>query len=248
MRLSVFKTHDELSRSAAGHIIQLVIAKPNAVLCLATGNTPGLTYKHVVELAKKDQVDFSRARIISLDEWVDIPRTNPGSCYSFLHEHIFAPLEIHHEQINFFNGQAVDLIAECQQIDKKIHEVDGIDLMVLGIGMNGHIGFNEPGVSNNLKAHVAELDDATRVVGKKYFSGEVELKRGITLGISQILAAKKIIMLANGSSKSDIVKRTLEEEISNFIPASFVLNHPNSFIFLDELAAEKLSQRPSVNP
>lgn len=241
MNLFVYKTYEELSRHAADQVIQSVVDKPEAVLCMATGSTPILTYSYVSAFAKQNRVDFSRVHFISLDEWVGVPRTNAGSCYAFLHASLFAPLVIRNDHIHFFNTEADDLVFECKRIDAKIIELGGIDFMLLGVGMNGHIGFNEPGVSRKLNAHVIELDEVTCTVGQKYFSEETKLKNGITLGLAQIMKSRKILLLATGSDKQDIIRKTLEGKISNDVPASFIRKHPNGYVLLDLSAAGELT-------
>lgn len=240
MHLHVFETPELLARSAAGNILALVSTKPNAVICIASGDTPRLTNKYVVEGAKQHGIDFSGVQFISLDEWVGVPRSNTGSCYYFLNETIFEPLAIQESNIHFFNATANDLSAECKRINNTIKDLNGIDLIVLGIGVNGHIGFNEPGVSPDLLAHVLDLDPITLQVGQKYFAESATLQKGITLGIRCIMQCKMAILMATGSKKAAIIKKTLEEKVSNAVPASYMQAHNNSLVLLDKEAAALL--------
>ena len=240
MHQHIFETPELLAKSAAGNILDLVSTNPNAVICIASGDTPRLTNKYVVEGAKQHGIDFSRVQFVSLDEWVGIPRTNTGSCYYFLNETIFEPLAIKEGNIHFFNATATDLQAECERMNKTIAELNGIDLIVLGIGVNGHIGFNEPGVLPDLFAHVIDLDAITLQVGQKYFAETSSIQKGITLGIEWIMQSKMAILMATGSKKAAIIKKTLEEKVSVAVPASYIQAHSNSFVLLDKDAAALL--------
>lgn len=238
--VSIFKNYEELSAFAAEQIISMVQLKPAAVLCLAAGNTPRLTYQKVVALANEKKVDFSAITFIGLDEWIGIAPAIEGSCYHFLNQLIFIPLSIQKNRIHFFDALANDPEAECFRIDKIVNELEGIDLTLVGIGINGHIGFNEPGIDPNLGAHVVVLDAVTSKVGQKYFKENRELTKGITLGMAQIMASRKVLLMANGKNKSGIIYKTLRENISVSIPASFIREHPNGLILLDEEAAGEL--------
>ncbi len=242
MKLNIFPSHQDQSTFVAEQIINAVREKPTAVFCLASGETPRLTYSIVVSLAKKQHVDFSHVRFVGLDEWVGISPTNSGSCYCFLNETIFKPLGINENQIHFFDGLSQELSHECKKMNEIIAESGGIDLMLVGIGLNGHIGFNEPGVPSNLYAHVIELDSITQQVGQKYFTTATPLTKGITLGLSHFLEAKLAIVMANGNKKASIIKSSLELEVSNQIPASLIRNHKNGMVALDEEAASQLAR------
>lgn len=238
--ISVFKNYEELSAFAASQIIKTVQEKPASVLCLAAGNTPKLTYQKVVALANEQKVDFSAVTFIGLDEWIGIGHTVAGSCYHFLNELIFTPLYIQKKQIHFFNAIENNPEAECLRINNIINELGCIDLILVGIGMNGHIGFNEPGINPKLNAHVVVLDTVTSKVGQKYFKEQRELTKGITLGMAQIMASGKVLLLANGQSKAAIIRKTLMENIAILVPASFIREHSNGLILLDDEAASEL--------
>lgn len=238
--ISVFKNYEELSAFAADQIIKTVQEKPAAVVCLAAGNTPKFTYQKVVALANEQKVDFSAVTFIGLDEWIGIGHDVEGSCYHFLNELIFSPLSIQKEHIHFFNAIKNDPEAECLRIDNIINELGCIDLTLVGIGINGHIGFNEPGINPKLNAHVVVLDTVTSKVGQKYFKEQKELTKGITLGMAQIMASGKVLLLANGQSKAAIIRKTLMENIAILVPASFIREHPNALILLDDDAASEL--------
>jgi galactosamine-6-phosphate isomerase len=241
MEISVFKNYEELSRHAANEIASTIQSMPGSVICLASGNTPKRTCELFVEDVWSKNVDVSKMHFIGLDEWVGIGPEDPGSCQYFFRKNIINPLNLSVNNYHLFNVMAADLGTECIRMDNVIARLGGIDLMVVGIGMNGHVGFNEPGVPFDLTCHVAKLDSMTQEVGQKYFSGKKELKRGITLGLVHIMQARKVLLLANGRGKAAIVSRALREDVSEQLPASILQTHPNSLILLDEEAASKLA-------
>jgi glucosamine-6-phosphate isomerase len=243
MQLKIYKDHQGLSDAAANEVIELVKNKPTAVVCMASGETPRLTCKLLVEKAVKQNVDLSRITFIGLDEWVGIPPENDGSCHYFFHTEIFKPLQLSSSQVHLFDAMSGNLDEECKKADKLILEKGGIDLMIVGIGMNGHIGFNEPGVSFDNYAHVISLDETTITVGQKYFKTAVTLQQGITLGLKHLQQTKKVLLLANGTKKAAVIKQTVEGKITNEFPASIMQTHANGFVMIDEEAAASLDRK-----
>ncbi|MEX2232181.1 MAG: glucosamine-6-phosphate deaminase [Cyclobacteriaceae bacterium] len=237
MQLMIFKDYSALSFHAAKEIVDLVRNKPDAVLCLASGDTPRQTYNLVAETATSKQVDFSRCTFVGLDEWVGISPDNEGSCHYFLYTHLFEPLRIQTSHIHLFNGLSEDFGNECKKMDAIIRKKGGIDLIVVGVGMNGHVGFNEPGVPPNLYSHVVALDSTTQSVGQKYFKQSTELLQGITLGLQHLLESRKAIMMASGRKKAEVMRKALEEPVSREMPACIIRNHKQGMVFLDEEAA-----------
>lgn len=242
MKLEIFENYEELSLHAAKEIIGMVQQKPNAVFCLATGDSPKRTYSLLANEATQSGVDFSKAYFIGLDEWVGVPPTNPGSCHYYLTRNVFQPLGIGAAHIHLFNALSKNLQSECQSMDEAIRDLGGIDLMLVGIGMNGHVGFNEPGISPDLYSHVINLDEVTQTVGQKYFNETMVLKQGITLGLKHFLESTVALLVANGEKKAGIIKRTLEENISKNLPATFIRTHANGKIFIDNDIASKLTR------
>lgn len=242
MQLTIFKDYNALSQQAAEEIIALVKRKPDATLCLASGSTPLLTCEWLVQKAKAENTDLSLCTFIGLDEWIGIPPENEGSCAYFFQNQVFKHLNFSPARIHLFNALSDNPEQECKKIDNIIFENGGIDLMLVGVGMNGHIGFNEPGVSFELYAHVAELDETTTSVGQKYFKEATELHQGITLGLKHLLESKKVLMLANGRKKAAIIQKALEGEITSNLPASIIRRHPNSVVMIDEEAAAMLKR------
>jgi len=243
MQLKIYKDYHTLSEAAANEIVDLVKNKPNAVLCLASGDTPRLTCKLFAEKAIKEKLDLSHITFIGLDEWVNIQQENEGSCHYFFHHEIFNPLHFSSAQIHLFNAMSGSLEDECRKMDTAIFEKGGIDLMIVGIGMNGHIGFNEPGVSFDNYSHVIDLDETTISVGQKYFKTAVSLQKGITLGLRHLQESKKVLLLANGTKKAEVIKKTVEGEINSSFPAGIMQKHSNGFVMIDEEAAGLLDHK-----
>ena len=242
MELQIFDTYEMLSSAAAELIINAVKKKPHTVFCFASGDTPKRTYELLVNTAKNDKVDFSQCTFIGLDEWLGIPPENPGSCHYFLQTYLIQPLGLNAAQVHLFDAMAINPQEECDKMNVLIREKKGIDCMLVGVGMNGHIGFNEPGTSITLNAHVIDLDSTTLSVGQKYFSSEVPASKGITIGLEQVLEAGTLLMMANGKKKAAIIKQALEEEITNHTPASLIRHHANGILMIDEEAASDLNK------
>ena len=247
MHLKVYKDYQTLSSHVASEIIRLVNSKPAAVLCLASGHTPVLTYSILAEQAAAGNVDFKECFFIGLDEWQGIPPGKEGSCHYFLQKNIFEPLHISSSQFQVFDALTQDAEKECDKMNQTISGKGGIDLMLLGVGMNGHLGFNEPGVSFDNYSHIVELDDTTRSVGQKYFEDQTALGKGFTLGVKNVMETREVIVMANGVKKAEVMKKVLEGEISNEVPASIIRNHPNGFVMIDEGAASLLQLKQTAN-
>lgn len=243
MKIHVFENYEALSANAAEQTVNTIRKKSNAVICLASGHSPQRTCEIFVEMAKSKKLDLSAVHFIGLDEWVGIPPDDPGSCHFFFSKNLFEPLGIKRSNYHLFDISADNLTAECARMDGLVSDLGGIDLMIVGIGMNGHIGFNEPGVAFHLKAHVAQLHNTTIEVGQKYFSEKKVLTQGITLGLSYLTNAKKVLLLANGEKKAEIVSKALTGPVDPTIPASILQNCEHGFVLLDQDAASKLPEK-----
>jgi glucosamine-6-phosphate isomerase len=241
MNIQILENYDEMSKAAADLIIRQVNRKPDSLLCLAAGGTPVGTFRVLVQAAQAGKVDFSQVKFVGLDEWVGIDQSEKGSCFEMLSTDFFTPLQISRQQIQFFNGKAADLTEETKRIDDYIFSQGAIDLMLLGLGVNAHLGFNEPGVSFETYSHVIDLDPVTATVGQKYFSEQKELRQGITLGIRHVLNAKTVILIANGASKAEAVYHMVKGEVTNQVPASVLQRHANCHVLLDTEAAKQIS-------
>ncbi len=241
MELKRFRNYQELSEFVAGEIADSIKNKPSLVLCLASGDTPKLTVELLVNKINEEKIDRSKITFIGLDEWVGLPPTNSGSCHYFFKNNLIGPLQLMTSQYFLFDALADDLRNECLKMDKFINEKNGIDIMVVGIGMNGHIGFNEPGSSFDNLSHIIDLDEITRSVGQKYFNEKVELSQGITIGFKHLLNAKKVFLMANGSKKAEVIKKTVQGPVTEYFPASIMQQHENGFVLVDDDAASLLS-------
>lgn len=242
MTIRVFEDTEQLASAAAEAILDTVKANPYSLLCFATGNSPVRTYQLLTENAFRENIDFTRCRCIGLDEWVQVPRTNSGTCYHLLREQLFIPLGIKESQILLFDGMAQDLEQECSKMNSFIQAQSGVDCIVVGIGTNGHIGFNEPGVDMNLQAHVQDLHESTVKAGAHYFSQPTVISRGITLGMTQVLGARKLLLLANGKSKAAILRASLQGIPTRKVPASFIQQADHAMVLIDKEAASELYQ------
>ncbi|MFY7910901.1 MAG: 6-phosphogluconolactonase [Emticicia sp.] len=238
MQIQTFQNPEQLATHTAKFIIDLVKTKPTATLILTSGDTPVLTYKKIVELAKPS--DFEQVTIIGLDEWVGVPATSEGSCRYIVEENLLKPLEINLEQYTFFDSMSADLESECKRVDELLFSKGGADLIMVGVGVNGHIGLNEPGYSFDNYCHVSELADVTITIGQKYFKEITSLTQGITIGLKHLLEAKVAILIATGERKSEVLKQTFDQEPNVGLPSTVFKLHTNSYVWVDEAAAKLL--------
>jgi galactosamine-6-phosphate isomerase len=235
MQIQTFQNPEQLATHTAQFIIDLVKNKPNATLILTSGDTPVLTYKKIVELAQA--ADFEQVTIIGLDEWVGIPATSEGSCRYIVEENLLKPLGINPAQYTFFDSMKADLESECKRVDDLLFSKGGADLIIVGVGLNGHIGLNEPNTSFDNYCHVSELAEITISTGQKYFSSSTALTQGITIGLKHLLEAKTAILIATGERKAEVIKQTVEQAPNEALPATVFKLHQNSYIWLDEAAS-----------
>jgi glucosamine-6-phosphate isomerase len=237
MQINVSKNYEELCKEVANFIVDEIKELSTPLLCLAGGDTPLGVYKNFIELSKSGRADFKNAGFIGLDEWVGLDGSDSGSCRFTLDESLYRPLAIEETKIQFFDGKTKDLSLQCDETNQFLETNGPIDLALLGIGMNGHVGFNEPGSTLDSVCSVVSLDETTQTVGKKYFEIDQKLDKGITLGLKQILEARTIILIASGQKKKSIVKTLLDNEnVDPSFPVSSLWQHPNCFFFLDEAA------------
>jgi glucosamine-6-phosphate isomerase len=237
MKQIIYNDYTELSVKTAEQIAAIISKKPDALLCFPAGETSVGTFKHLIELTKKGKISFKESKIVGLDEWANIGAMKSENCFSFLKKHFFDHIDFSEENLCFFDGESANLEKECLKTDDFIKRSGPIDMILLGAGMNGHLGLNEPGTSFDLYSHIVTLDETTKVVGQKYFSGKVTLTKGITLGLKYIMEAKTVILQLNGNRKAEVVKRLINSEVSTDFPASAIKMHENSFLLLDKEAA-----------
>jgi glucosamine-6-phosphate isomerase len=231
LEIKQFVDHEHASLAVAKTIIETLEQKPEACIVVTSGDTPTRAYEILVAIAPAGL--FDKATLISLDEWVGISREHLGGCSYMVDNSLFKPLNLSSERYHFFDAKASDLKAECQRIDNVIFEKGGLDLVLVGLGLNGHIGLNEPGTSFDSYCTVNQLDPMTAEVGQKYFTENTILSQGITVGLKHMLEAKKVIIMATGQKKKDIVNQVAQSMPSESLPASFIHLHSNGYIYTD---------------
>lgn len=240
MKVIVRENYEEMSRETANLICDYVNKKPNTLLSFPSGSTPLGTLRYLVDYAKEGRVNFTNCKFVGLDEWIGMTEKDKGSCKYFLYKEFFRPLNIDNSQICFFNACTDNLEAECKRVDNFIFRNGKIGLILVGLGMNGHIGLNEPGVSFDLYSHTVKLDKLTKEVAQKYFDKPTKLEGGITLGLKHIIDAEMPVMIVNGNHKAEILKRVIDSEVTNKLPATVLKLHNNSYLIADKEAAHLL--------
>ena len=241
MKIYKAKDYKDMSRKAANIISAQVVMKPNCVLGLATGSTPIGTYDQLVEWYNKGDLDFSEVTTVNLDEYKGLPRTNDQSYYYFMHQHLFDRVNIDPERTNVPNGMEPDAEKECGRYEELIRSLGGVDLQLLGLGHNGHIGFNEPGEAFEKETHCVDLTESTIEANKRFFASADDVpKQAYTMGIKTIMQAKKILIVVNGENKADIVERAFFGPVTPEVPASILQLHNDVTLVGDEAALAKI--------
>ena len=238
MKIIRAKDYKDMSRKAANIISAQVIMKPNCVLGLATGGTPVGAYAQLVDWYNKGDLDFSEVTTVNLDEYRGLPKEHPESYWSFMHKNLFDKVNIRPEAIHLPDGTNPDAADACKKYNEIIHSVGGIDLQLLGLGPNGHIGFNEPHDAFDLGTHCVDLAQETIEANKRFFDGNVDLvpKQAYTMGIRTIMQARKVLMVVNGAGKAEIVKKAFFGPVTPEVPASILQMHPDFTLVGDEEA------------
>lgn len=242
MDIRIFKTAEEIGKEVAKLFVNTVKAKPDCVLGLATGATPIPTYKSITESYKNGEVSFKDVKTYNLDEYCDLPKNDKNSYYTFMHEQLFNSLDIKEENVHFLDGNAENSHEECARYDADIENNGGIDIQLLGIGNNAHIGFNEPAESFTEGSFKVKLTDSTINANKIYFTDSEMPHYALTMGIGSIMKAEKVVLIATGEKKAEAVKNMIEGPVTPAVPASVLQNHKDVVIFLDEAAAKLLSK------
>ena len=231
------KDYKDMSRKAANIISAQVIMKPNCTLGLATGSTPLGIYDQLTEWYKKGDLDFSAVHSVNLDEYRGLPKENDQSYYYFMHKNLFDRVNIRSENTNVPNGMEPDAEKECRRYEKLIADLGGIDLQLLGLGHNGHIGFNEPGEAFEKETHCVDLQERTIEANKRFFDSADEVPRqAYTMGIKTIMQAKKILVAVSGEDKAEIVKKAFFGPVTPAVPASILQMHNDVTVVADEAA------------
>ncbi len=235
MNYIVVKDYEELSRKAAAIIAAQVISKPNLVLGLATGSSPIGTYKNLIKAYENGDLDFSKVKSINLDEYVGLSTDNDQSYRYFMNDNLFNHVNIDKANTNVPNGCAEDIEAECKRYDALIEEMGGIDLQLLGIGLDGHIGFNEPCEYFVKGTNRVELDPSTIEANARFFASIDEVPReAVTMGMQGIMQAKKVLLIANGKNKKEIMEKAFFGPITPKVPASILQLHPDLTVIYAE--------------
>ena len=238
MRTAIEPDYEQMSRRAAGEIVGDLRERPNLLLCVATGSSPTRTYELLAEQRRENPDLFSRLRVLKLDEWGGLPEDDPGTCESYIRRHILGPLGVSPDRYLTFRGDAADPVDECRKLQAVLEQHGPIDLCVLGLGVNGHLGFNEPSDALHPGPHVAPLTEQS--LGHpmvRHARGRV--RHGLTLGMGDILCSRRILVLVNGPHKRDPLRRLLTPQVSTGFPASLLWLHPDVTVLADaEAAAE----------
>lgn len=241
MRILRARDYADMSRHAANVIAAQVILEPECVLGLATGSTPIGTYDQLVAKYKAGELDFSGVSTVNLDEYKGLDRKNDQSYYYFMHKHLFDRVNIDINRTNVPNGMEPDSGKECTRYEELIASMGGVDLQLLGLGHNGHIGFNEPAKAFDKGTHCVDLAESTIEANKRFFASVADVPRqAYTMGIKTIMQAKKILVVVSGEEKADIVAKAFFGDVTPSVPASVLQMHPGVILVADEAALSKI--------
>ena len=241
MQIYRAKDYEDMSKKAANIIASQVVLKPDCVLGLATGSTPIGAYKNLVEKYEQGDLDFSQVTTVNLDEYKGLPRENDQSYYYFMHDNLFDHVNVKPENTHLPDGTKEDANEECARYEELIRSLGGQDLQLLGLGHNGHIGFNEPDTVFEKTTHCVDLQESTIEANKRFFASADDVpKQAYTMGIKNIMQAKKILVVVSGEDKADILKEVLYGPITPKVPASILQLHNDVTIVADEAALSKI--------
>ncbi len=241
MEITISPNYDEMSKAAAQVVAELVKSKPNAVLGLATGSSPLGLYGELIRMHREDGLDFSKVRSFNLDEYVGLRPEHEQSYRYFMEKNLFDDLNIKKENTRVPSGTAEDYAKHCEEYEQEIRQAGGIDLQVLGIGSDGHIGFNEPGTSLASRTHVTVLTQQTIADNARFFEKKEDVPiRACTMGVGTVLETRKCILLASGKGKVKAIAQALEGPVTSMCTASALQLHPDTSVFLDQEAASGL--------
>ena len=241
MKIIIENNYEKMSKKAALHVAAQITLKPDSVLGLATGSTPLGMYKRLIKMYENNEIDFSKVKTFNLDEYYDLPPENPQSYHYYMYHNFFKHINIKEKNYHLLDGTTNNIKKECNQYDQKIKQAGGIDLQVLGIGPNGHIGFNEPGEKLNVTTHLVNLTEETIEANSRFFENRENVpKKALTVGIATILKSDRIILLASGKNKAQAIKKTVNNNVTTQVPSSLLQTHPEITLIIDEDAASLL--------
>lgn len=238
MNFSSFDDYTQLCTTVAERIAAILSKKPDSLICIAAGHSSLGVFDALISMFRNGNIDFSKSYFVAMDEWKGMNDTTDGSCSDFLRKNFLSHVNYPEDHIRLVNGLAEDLDQECAEIKSFIDEHGGMDYLLLGVGMNGHLALNEPGVDFNESVHVTQLDEVTKNVGTKYFNDAPALTGGVTIGIADIREAKEIVLLINGERKQEILKKIMESPVTNMLPATALKEMPQASILCDKEAAK----------
>ena len=240
MRARVFPDYEAISAAVAYVVAGRLEEEPSTVLMLPTGITPLGMYRRLVEMHRSGGLSFANATFFNLDEYLGLAPDHEASYHVYMKEHFYGQIDADPARVFVPDGTAPDPEAECLRYEAAIREAGGIDVCVLGIGRNGHIGFNEPGAPFDSRTRVVELSESTRKINASDFEADRAPERAITAGMATIFESKSVLLLASGTNKAGAVAAAVEDDVSESMPASMLRSHPNTVLFLDEAAASDL--------
>jgi glucosamine-6-phosphate isomerase len=232
MEIKAFSDYSNMCKVVALEIANTVKNNPKAIICLAAGHTSLGVFHEMISMAKEGSISFDKCTFIGLDEWTGKGQEDDGSCIGFMKINLFDKLGIQEDRIVFYDGKG-DLLEECTKVDNYLKLNGPMDYVLLGMGMNGHLGLNEPGTPFNRYSHVVELDETTKSVGQKYFKKDTELTGGITMGMMHFKEAKRVVLMVNGIKKAEAVDKLINSEPNEALPASFLKSLEDASLYLD---------------
>jgi len=243
IRILIVDSYQELSQLSAGFVAEMVRFKPSAVLGLATGSTPIGMYEELVRLHIEQGLDFSKTTTFNLDEYVGLSESHAQSYYTYMRRNFWDCVNIPSDQVHIPRGDAGDLARECEEYEEGIERAGGIDLQVLGIGTNGHIGFNEPGSDFGTKTHVVRLSESTIEANSRFFASSNFVPReAISMGLQTIFRSRRILLLADGESKARAIRQMVTGDVTPQLPASLLKQHADVMLMVTRQAAAELPE------
>ncbi|WP_339060437.1 glucosamine-6-phosphate deaminase [Tepidibacillus marianensis] len=245
MRIELVNNYDELSKSSGNYIFQKMKENKKINMGLATGSTPLGLYQELIRLKDKNGINLNNITTFNLDEYIGVPPESAASYRYYMNNNLFRPLRLPIEQTHIPLGMAEDIEMECKRYEKLIEESGGIDIQILGVGDNGHIGFNEPGTSFLQPTHIVQLTHSTRKANARFFKSIDDVPtKAITMGIQTIMKAKEIVLLASGKAKAEAIFQLIESnQMTTSWPVTILKSHPNVTVFIDEPATLLLSEK-----
>ncbi len=243
MRIYIEDNYEAVSKKAALIVASQIILKPKSVLGLATGSTPVGMYQELVRMFNRGEVDFGEVTSFNLDEYYGLPKLHSSSYYTYMMENFFQHVNVPNEKIHIPNGMAENIVSECLEYEERIRIAGGIDLQILGIGANGHIGFNEPGDKLNVTTHLVGLSTKTIEDNSRFFDNPNEIPReALSVGIATIMKAKKIVLLACGSNKAEAMREMTSGFVNTHVPASMLQTHSDIILIADREAGALIEE------